>query len=202
MKTDYDDMSDSAVETWHLNPGVESRGKDIKYRICNDEEGAIDASEIILDEPTRTVVSEEEERYSRIFNNRIIVCLLAVSLLWMTSLQVAIGVMDAYISAPSMNSVITGCEHSYNTIVDQRTSFGECVARQLIDCNTELTTAYIDEKSRVAAYESANAATLLAIQRRSVVPARIFSRPYHRHCMLNTDITYSNLTGNLIAQLR
>lgn len=160
MKGVHEEEGKSDIENWQTNPGVQS-----KYSICNDKEGAIE-SVVVIDEPKVRVMTEEEERTSRIFNNRVIVCLLAVSLLWMTSLQIAIGIMDAYVSAPSMSSVIAGCDHSYHTVQDQRTVFGECVARQLIACNTELTTAYIEEKARVAANEADNAATLLVLQRR------------------------------------
>ena len=145
-----------------LNPA----SKNVRNNICENEEDGTVQGEIIHDPEIEKLKSEEDERNSRIFCNRVIVCMLAVSMLWLTSLQVAIGIMDAYISTPTMTAVIKSCDHSYKVVSEERTAFGECVAVQLTNCNTELTASFMEEKSKVAAYESSNAAHLLAMQRR------------------------------------
>lgn len=154
------------IKEWQSNPAVQPRERDTTYSTCEDEEDAMVEGEVIPVLPLEKAISEEEERNSRIFCNRVIVCMLVVSMLWLTSLQVAIGIVDSYISTPTMTAVIKGCDYSYNVVSEERTAFGKCVTNQLIDCNTELTTSYIDEKAKVANYESLNAATLLALQRR------------------------------------
>ena len=143
-----------------------SASRNAKNSIREYEEDGIVEGEIIHDSEIEKVKSDEDERNSRIFCNRVIVCMLAVSMLWLTSLQVAVGIMDAYISTPTMTAVIKSCDHSYNVVSEERIAFGECVAVQLTSCNTQLTTAYIEETSKVASYESSNAAHLLAMQRR------------------------------------
>ena len=162
MMKNRDEEVKPELKDWETNPAIPSWEGGLAYVPCkNEEESALEVETVSGKIPT-----EEDERYSRIFCNRLMICILAISLLWVTSLQIAIGIVDTYISAPSMNAVIVSCENSYNILSDEKDAFGECVARQLEDCNTELTTAYTEENARVTSYQAYNAEILLTLQTR------------------------------------
>lgn len=150
------------VRVWQSNPSVPiPKNDDDQYHEVNAK--TILPAEIVIPEPIET---EEEQRNSRIFGNRAIVCLLALGLLWVTSLQNAIGIINAYIRAPSLKTVIKVCQRSYDVISEEKGSFGECVSGQLTKCNKGLTAEYFSENDKKKGYEITNAALLLSLQRR------------------------------------
>ena len=147
-------------------PG-DSRDRIAVWLHCASCRIIIEAAVVIIEnDATDKTDSEEEQRNSRILCNRIIVCLFALCLLWITSLQVALSIIDIYVSTPRLDSVITGCRHSYDIVVSHKKAFGDCVDRQLIQCNRNLDKSYALEKDKKAGYETANAAFLLSLQRR------------------------------------
>jgi hypothetical protein len=150
----------SDVRVWHSNPSVPLAKNDDDHF---NGENTILPAEVVIPEVIET---EERQRNSRIFGNRAIVCLLALSLLWVTSLQNAIGIINAYIRAPSLNTVIDVCQQSYDIISEEKGSFGECVTEQLTNCNKGLTAEYFVENEKKKKYEVSNAAMLLSLQRR------------------------------------
>jgi hypothetical protein len=76
---------------WELNPSSKQKNKEIEsqniYSI-RDEDVISDGE--ILSETTDEDENSTETSKGRMFFNRLIACLLAVSLLWMTSLQVTV----------------------------------------------------------------------------------------------------------------
>lgn len=156
-------------KVWQVNPSRVSERNNPDGLNSLKEDVIIEAAVVIIEnDATDKTDSEEEQRNSRILCNRIIVCLFALCLLWVTSLQVALSIIDIYVSTPSMDSVITGCRHSYEIVVSHKEAFRDCVDRQLIQCNRKLDKSYASEKAKKAGYESANAAFLLSLQRRYI----------------------------------
>lgn len=150
------------VRVWQSNPSVQiAENDDDQYHEENAK--TILPAEILV---PKLIETEEEQRNSRIFGNRAIVCLLALGLLWVTSLQNAIGIINAYIRAPSLNTVIKVCQRSYDVISEEKGSFGYCVSGQLTKCNKGLTAEYFSENDKKKSYEISNAALLLSLQRR------------------------------------
>jgi hypothetical protein len=150
------------VKVWHSNPSVPV-GKNEDDQFDGEIINTITPAEVVIPEVIET---EEEQRNSRIFGNRAIVCLLALGLLWVTSLQNAIGIINAYIKAPSLNTVISVCRQSYDIVSEEKVFFGECVSGQLTKCNKGLTAEYFVENDKKKSYEVSNAAMLLSLQRR------------------------------------
>ena len=156
-------------KVWQVNPTGVSERNHANALNSSKEDVIIEAAVVIIENDATDIIdSEEEQRNSRILCNRIIVCLFALCLLWITSLQVALSIIDIYVSTPSLDSVITGCRHSYDIIVSHKKAFGDCVDRQLIQCNRNLEKSYALEKEKRASYETTNAAFLLSLQRRYI----------------------------------
>ena len=80
--------------------------------------------------------------------HRIVVCALAVGLLWATSLSVARHFTSQFIAAPPLPQVVGTCNYAYLEVQRQRDMHSACVRRQLGHCELELRTAAKAESAR------------------------------------------------------
>ena len=88
--------------------------------------------------------------------NRLLMCCLAICLLWMTTLQVSVAIVSQQIPVPTIDSVIDSCSFAYSVIEVQREHYSACVDRQLTVCAVQYNKAYLTESDRVAQAEVSN----------------------------------------------
>jgi hypothetical protein len=62
--------------------------------------------------------------------------LIAVYLLWLTSLKCVYLIVERFIAFPSYDSIYNSCEFAYNDVIDQRNKFENCAITQIDSCNT------------------------------------------------------------------
>lgn len=155
---------------WESNPSIITEDKSNVLVNGQTVDGVVNAESVVDErEMNKIVENEEDQRNSRIFFNRVIVCFIALGLLWMTSLQIAIGIIDVFIESPSMDAVINACKQSYDVVAVSKKQSGDCVDRQLVRCNLNLRKVFMAEKVTKKNYENSNAALLVSLQRRYIV---------------------------------
>lgn len=88
--------------------------------------------------------------------NRLLMCCLAICLLWITTLQVSVAIVSQQIPVPTIDSVIDSCSFAYSVIELQREYFTACVDRQLTVCAVQYNKAYLTESDRVTQAEVTN----------------------------------------------
>lgn len=69
--------------------------------------------------------------------NRLILCVFAISLVWITSIQICVDLVDYYLISPSFNSILDTCDYSYNIINNEKELYGKCQENQINLCNKE-----------------------------------------------------------------
>jgi len=86
------------------------------------------------------VLEEDDDQHScgYFFLHRLILCLVAISLLWLTSLQICTLITGQYIAIPTFQTVINHCQFGYDRTVEQQQLYTDCVNRQVKVCNIEL----------------------------------------------------------------
>jgi hypothetical protein len=94
---------------------------------------------------------------AREYLNRAILCLFAVCLLWLTSLQVAVEIVNIFFMAPPFGDVYSECDNSANTVNDYRISYHSCVAGQLETCGVGYSGSYHDEYDAMVSGQIRNA---------------------------------------------
>ena len=72
------------------------------------------------------VVEHDEDSSCGRFCNRLILCLLSVSMLWASSLQICVAIVSTNISVPSFSSVVDNCQFAYDTMMEQRDQYKKC----------------------------------------------------------------------------
>jgi len=100
------------------------------------------------------VTSEEEPYY--LLCNRLLLCSVAVCLLWATSLQICMGIVGVNINVPLLSSVTESCEFALHKVNQQREQYKQCAEIQLLNCQKQLDRSYTAERSRVDATERQN----------------------------------------------
>lgn len=100
------------------------------------------------------VTSEEEPYY--LLCNRLLLCSVAVCLLWATSLQICMGIVGVNINVPLLSSVMESCEFALHKVNQQREQYKQCAEIQLLNCHKQLDRSYTAERSRVDATERQN----------------------------------------------
>ena len=78
-----------------------------------------------------------------------IMCVLAVSLMWGTNLRVAVYIVSFFIDVPLFDSVVGSCNSTYQITQEERRRFEECVDVQVQQCDDELHDASYNETKRV-----------------------------------------------------
>jgi hypothetical protein len=140
-----------------MDPNVEC-GPDYP-EIFYIEEPALQLSELnpIHEDHKRSRCNDDKQEGTvGMFGNRLIVCLFAVCLLWLTSLQVCVAIVGFNISVPSFTSTATSCNYAYSKVADEKESYATCARRQTSQCRVQLGDSYLQEKMRLAAAQQAN----------------------------------------------
>lgn len=83
------------------------------------------------------------------FGNRMIICTIAVTLIWMTTLRMAVGLVDMFITAPSATHVWNTCSFSKDVVEDQSEFYEVCANKQVDTCNNDLSLAATQERQKV-----------------------------------------------------
>eukprot|EP00735_Rhodelphis_limneticus_P003251 TRINITY_DN14706_c0_g1::TRINITY_DN14706_c0_g1_i1::g.21551::m.21551 TRINITY_DN14706_c0_g1::TRINITY_DN14706_c0_g1_i1::g.21551 ORF type:complete len:923 (+),score=242.06,YfhO/PF09586.5/0.00013,rve_3/PF13683.1/0.012 TRINITY_DN14706_c0_g1_i1:56-2770(+) len=105
---------------------------------------------------------EKGQGIKGMITNRLIVCGLAVALLWITNLQLATSIAMIAIPAPSSSLVYDQCEIAWEQVKIQHDEYEECSNRQLNWCNVTFTFAFDEELDRTT---NASAFNKLLVQR-------------------------------------
>ncbi|CBJ29864.1 conserved unknown protein [Ectocarpus siliculosus] len=90
---------------------------------------------------------------------RLAVCILAVCALWSTSLSVVVDVTGYVIPSPSLTDVITAVLHAYYIVQEQREANQECVARQSVYCDLDISNFEVLARDASVASLASTAAT-------------------------------------------
>ena len=109
----------------------------------------------VEDNNCEEVIIEEEEPYY-LLCNRLLLCSVAVCLLWATSLQICMGIVGVNINVPLLSSVTESCEFALHKVNQQREQYKQCANIQLLNCQKQLDRSYLAERSRVDALERQN----------------------------------------------
>ena len=83
------------------------------------------------------------------FCNRMVICLFAISLLWLTSLQVCVLVSNGSVTIPPFDDVKRTCNNAYNNLVRESDSYVDCIDRQLDTCSDHLIFKHEKEEERL-----------------------------------------------------
>lgn len=92
------------------------------------------------------------------FTNRLILCFIALTFLWMTSLQISAYIAQFYIAIPALSNVINHCEYAYDRTLVQKSLYEGCISRELETCNRELQKNINVEKKRIGSIYLTNLA--------------------------------------------
>lgn len=92
--------------------------------------------------------------------NRMLMCLLAVAMLWGSSFTVAVYVANRTISSPTLRAVFASCGAAFDLMSTQADDYDACVDRQLAACNRAFHKALRAEVAASNAALAANAAAL------------------------------------------
>jgi hypothetical protein len=93
---------------------------------------------------------------AREFVNRLIICTFAICLLWLTSLQVAVEIVNVFFMAPGFHEVYRVCESTATAINSHRTSYHSCVSDQLHLCSSTYSSVYSQENKYMAKTQARN----------------------------------------------
>ena len=106
--------------------------------------------------PTPTITTTPRSRLW----NRIVLVILAMALLWGTSLNTAVFFMEYFVRIPAATFPIKVCQTAAREIQGQATTYRQCAARQLARCDVDLDDAAAKERARAQWAQQQNVARL------------------------------------------
>ena len=93
--------------------------------------------------PTKYQLSEKR------LQNRMKMCILAVCLMWASSLKVAVYIATHAVHVPSIHMMYGSCKAAVKVVLDERRKYATCVDTQLDQCQTDLDRSIATEISRI-----------------------------------------------------
>ena len=110
-------------------------------------------------DPLRCCPTREEVRDGSLVN-RLLFSLFAVTLLWVSCLDLAVRVTTWFITSPTLDSVWNRCSYAYESAKQQNDDYQACVSRQLMRCDDAFSSALDDEIAQVESAFRTNEALL------------------------------------------
>ena len=92
--------------------------------------------------------------------NRLVVATFAVVLLWLSSLGVALSIVQWVIVAPTTDAVYSSCSYAYQVSADERDSYVKCVDRQVESCGKSFDKSIAESLDAVLSNGNYNTALL------------------------------------------
>ncbi|KAJ1416807.1 hypothetical protein B484DRAFT_152458 [Ochromonadaceae sp. CCMP2298] len=96
--------------------------------------------------------------------NRLILCIFAICLLWLTSLQVCVGIVGTNVAVPELSSVTGTCQFAYQQVALQRDYYAACSQQQISTCTRSLQAAHLSESLKTATQSNSNTHFVAAIK--------------------------------------
>ena len=96
--------------------------------------------------------------------NRLMLCFVAIVVLWATSLQSAVTLVNYFVPAPPFVDAYSECENTWQVVELQQNMYSECVRVQLHACNSAYAVGLSREVHRVSVRAQANAAHVTNIE--------------------------------------
>jgi hypothetical protein len=118
-----------------------SVGASLQYGVL--EPSCLGSCDVLNCCPTKSQVHSEP------LYNRMIMCLFAISLMWLTSLQCCSMLASIVVVVPHFGDVYKSCESAYDVTLAEKTDYVQCVQSQLSRCATNLEEAAAQEEERV-----------------------------------------------------
>ena len=92
--------------------------------------------------------------------NRLVMASFAVVLLWVSSLGVALSIVQYFVQAPSTDAVFSACSYAYQVSADERDSYVKCADRQIEACTSAFEESIEESLAEVFANSDYNAEIL------------------------------------------
>ena len=99
--------------------------------------------------PAASSTNQSDQHGRGRLKNRMLMCALAVCLMWATSLRVAVIVVSFFIEVPPLESVVDSFKSAYQVTLDEKDRFAQCADVQIQQCDDELLEASYKEIKRV-----------------------------------------------------
>jgi hypothetical protein len=97
----------------------------------------------------KIIENKIEQQYSKqkLFY-RLFFCCIAIGLLWITTLDLAITIVQSSIPSPVLNSVVNSCHTAYTYVQIERKNYEKCGEIQTQQCDSDLSNLYQREYDR------------------------------------------------------
>ena len=116
-----------------------------------------DESDIRSGRSNHSIAEEiEKKRKCNYLSNRLLVGALAICMLWLTSMQICVSLVQSYIASPVLQQAVDQCVFTFDVTNQQKNDYDTCVNLELQTCRDEFDAALQLELERSRAKESEN----------------------------------------------
>ncbi len=134
---------------------------------------------------------------SELLFNRMMLCIVCVSLLWTTTLHNSIWIGSHFLHVPELSSVRSMCQSAYTNVNEQRKHYSECVGSHLTTCKRELQSFTKTELLRARNASIANSEALESLYVAKKYTKMLLSQVKNSikeyvHTQLDIEVNYKN----------
>mmetsp|Transcript_3359 Transcript_3359/g.6107 ORF Transcript_3359/g.6107 Transcript_3359/m.6107 type:complete len:913 (-) Transcript_3359:38-2776(-) len=91
----------------------------------------------------------KEYQTDHLLQNRMRLCLVAICIMWATSLQVSTFISSSFIQIPQLDAILSSCQAGLSVVRNEKTLFDSCVDAQIDSCSDQLERAIDRETLRI-----------------------------------------------------
>ena len=116
---------------------------------ASERKGFFDSFQLKISKFLDSFLPSKQQLSDKRLQNRMKVCVLAVCLMWASSLKVAVYISTQAIEVPSAQILYRSCKSAFQVAVEEQEKYYSCVKVQLDQCKNELHRSVITEVRRV-----------------------------------------------------
>ncbi|KAL7456485.1 hypothetical protein ACHAWC_007981, partial [Mediolabrus comicus] len=109
------------------------------------------------------------------FRNRMLLCLLAITCNWITTLRISKNFAANVIKVPPFDAVMDTCRSAYNITSEERMRYSQCVETRLNRCNRRMDKSIQREDERVRMLSTKNEEMVTNVERLSTACSRSYT---------------------------
>lgn len=134
----------------HDDSDEDSRnGGDLDFLPDRNSKGLFTSVKIKCSEFINSFIPSKHQLNDRKLQNRIKMCILAVCLMWATSLRVAVYIASHAVKVPQMQMLFQSCKNTFQIANEEKGRYAKCVDVQLEQCKSGLHRSIVTEVMRV-----------------------------------------------------
>ena len=128
--------NDSIISQHEHHTGEDGGEYELEFPV-SERKGLFDSMKLKISNFFDSFFPSKQQLHDKRLQNRMKVCVLAIALMWATSLKVAVYISTEAIEVPSAQTLYRSCKSAFEVTVEEQAKYSNCIKVQLDQCKND-----------------------------------------------------------------